>query len=65
MGKKKRIKKVYVYEVYAPMPYCEVYLVESTSKKEARRLFETNGPSDYQCIGEVASRRKQVHRKQG
>ena len=51
-------KPIYEYEVYCPVPYCEVYIVRATSKKEARELFNNGGANKYDCVGEVSSRRR-------
>ena len=58
----KRKKPVYIYEVSSPMPYCEIYLVKATSKREARELFEAHGVSNFECIGEISSLRKTERR---
>jgi hypothetical protein len=56
---KKKLKKVWVYEIQVPFHYCECYLVEATSKKEAWKLFD---PTKNECIGEISSRRRRVIR---
>lgn len=63
---KRKKKKLNLYEVYIPMPYCEVHRVKAASKKEVQKIIDNHEIHNVgECIGEVASRRKKIIKIQG
>jgi len=55
------MKKLIEYEVYIPMPYCEVYIVKAESKEHVKRMIADNTiVENFDCIGEIASRKQRI-----
>lgn len=54
------------YEIHVPMPYCEVWVVETNlTKKEIKKIMNTSDNSAFLqkhgfCVGEISSRRKNI-----
>lgn len=57
------MKKKNTYEVHVPMPYCEVWVIEASSVKEAKKIVAGYDLDRHgYCVGEIASRRKKIRK---